>query len=183
MSDKNKTDNSKQDKKKSLFMQIIKFGVVGGISCVIDFAIYSVLIYAFNVSIAWAAFWGFTISLIFNYVASMAFVFERKDDANKVAEFVTFAILSMIGLGLNEVIILGVVKINEVFVIGQTSLFASMITGINGFVDFIVGGALGLIGKEYTPVDWIPIEAKVLATAIVMVYNFITRKIFIEKKD
>lgn len=172
-----------KDKRSNLLAQILKFAVVGGLSCVIDFAIYSALVYAFNVSLFWAAFWGFVISLIFNYIASMAFVFERKEDANKAQEFIVFAILSLIGLALNEIIILGIAAANENFVIGQTNLFANMVNGLNAWIDSLVGSMLALIGKDYSSVDWIPIEAKVIATAIVMVYNFITRKIFIEKKD
>lgn len=169
--------------KNSLIGQILKFAVVGGLSCVIDFAIYSALVYGFNVSLFWAAFWGFVISLIFNYIASMAFVFKRKEDANKVAEFIVFGVLSLIGLALNEIIILGVDSINTNFVVGQTNFLAGLVNGVNATVDAVVAWGLGLIGKDYSPVDWIPIEAKIIATAIVMVYNFITRKIFIEKKD
>lgn len=173
--------SNKEDKKK-LLMQILKFAVVGGLSCVIDFAIYSVMVYSFGISLFWAAFWGFTISLIFNYVASMAFVFERKEDSSRTKEFVIFAVLSLIGLALNEIIILGVDWMNKVFVVGQSGAFASLVNGTNALIDSIVGWALSVIGKEYTPIDWIPIEAKVIATAIVMVYNFVTRKKFIEKK-
>lgn len=173
----------KKDKRSNLVAQIIKFAVVGGLSCVIDFAIYSVLVYTFNVSLFWSAFWGFVISLIFNYVASMAFVFERKEDANKAKEFVVFAVLSLIGLALNEVIILGIDAANKSFVLGQTGGIADLVNGFNGWVDSVVGYILNMMGKEYSSVDWIPIEAKLIATAIVMVYNFVSRKIFIEKKD
>lgn len=169
--------------KNSLIGQIFKFAVVGGLSCVIDFAIYSVLVYGFNVSLFWAAFWGFVISLIFNYVASMAFVFKRKEDANKVTEFIVFGVLSLIGLALNEIIILGVDSINTNYVVGQSNFLASFVNGTNAIIDSIVAWGFGLIGKGYTAINWIPIEAKIIATAIVMVYNFVTRKIFIEKKD
>lgn len=164
-----------------LAKQILKFVVVGGLSCVIDFTIYSFLVYKASVSIYWAAFWGFTISLIFNYIASMAFVFERDENANRVKEFVVFAVLSVIGLILNEVIIFGTVWINDALVVGKENILANLVNGVNGLVDIIVGWGLGILGKTYEPVDWIPIEAKILATAIVMVYNFVTRKIFIEK--
>ena len=50
------------------------------------------------------AFWGFTISVIINYILSMKFVFERRDDMDRKREFVIFVILSLIGLGLNELI-------------------------------------------------------------------------------
>ena len=37
--------------------------------------------------------------------------------------------------------------------------------------------------KQLLPIEWMNIAAKVFATVIVMVYNFITRKIFLEKKE
>lgn len=182
------SSDNKADKKK-LLSQILKFAVVGGISCVIDFAVYSAMYYGFLVHMmsqtkaaAIASVFGFGISLIFNYIASMAFVFERRENTSKLAEFVIFAVLSLIGMGLNTAIIVGVMWLNETFVVGQTNLLAVMVNGINGLIDLCVGWMLGVLGKAYTPVDWVPIEAKVIATAIVMVYNFISRKMTLEKK-
>ncbi len=171
------------DKKSKLMMQIFKFVIVGGLSFVIDFAIYSIMVYVFHVSLYVSAFFGFTISLIFNYVASMAFVFQRKDDASRTKEFIIFAVLSVIGLGLNELIIWVCVLINDHFVAGQTNVLALLVNGTNALIDRMAAGAYSLLNKEYTATDWVPIEAKVVATAVVMVYNFVTRKIFLEKKD
>ena len=54
---------------------------------------------------------------------------------------------------------------------------------INSLIDGMASWAYSLMHTEYEAVDWVPIEAKVVATAVVMVYNFVTRKIFLEKKD
>ena len=171
------------DKKSGLLMQIFKFVIVGGLSFVIDFVIYSVMVYTFGCNLYVSAFFGFTISLIFNYLASMAFVFQRKDDASRTKEFIIFAVLSVIGLGLNELIIWVCVLINDHFVAGQTNFFAMAVNWINSLIDGMASWAYSLMHKEYETVDWVPIEAKVVATAVVMVYNFVTRKIFLEKKD
>lgn len=185
-----KDNEKKVSDRKKLLSQILKFAVVGGLSCVIDFAIYSILYYGVLIRIMsdmWAAaiasIAGFMISLIFNYIASMAFVFQRKEDANKVTEFIIFGVLSLIGLALNTLIILGVMWLYKALVVGQDNFFANIWNFINDLCDKIVAFMFGIINKEYEPIDWVPIEAKVVATAIVMVYNFITRKIFIEKKD
>ena len=140
---------------KKLLEQIIKFGIVGGISCVIDFGIYTVLIKVFHVHYLIAGFFGFSISLVFNYIASMAYVFERKENADKRKEFVAFAVLSLIGLGLTELIIFGVVE-----------------------------GYYSIPAIHFPLMDqWIEIFGKLVATGLVMIYNFVTRKIFLEKKD
>lgn len=98
---------------------------------------------------------GFTVSVIVNYILSFKFVFERKEDMNRKAEFVVFIILSVIGLGLNQLII----WVCTVQVYDKVDWLQKLL-GYN---------------LAYT-------AAKVIATAIVMVYNFITRKIFLEKK-
>lgn len=146
---------------KKIFVQFMKFAVVGGISCVIDFGIYTILIKLFDVNYLIAAFLGFMISLIFNYFASMKFVFVRKDDVSKKREFVIFAILSAIGLLLNEVIIWACVEGYR-----QMNPISFNLAGYQVDIDY-----------------WIEIIAKIVATGIVMIYNFVTRKIFIEKKD
>jgi len=175
-------------KKRSLLEQILKFAVVGGLSCVIDFAIYAAMYYLFLVHImsevyaaGIASVFGFLISLIFNYFASMAFVFERDEDANRVKEFVVFAVLSIIGLVLNTVIIMGCMWMNEALIVGKDTIFANMVTGVNDWIDLVVSRVMAAVGRDYEIIDWIPVEAKIIATAIVMVYNFVTRKKFIEK--
>lgn len=138
---------------KKLINQIMKFGIVGGLAFVIDYGVFVLLANGLHVHYLIANIFGFTLSLIFNYLMSMKFVFERKENADKRKEFVTFAILSLFGLGINELIILGCVDgvyLNSVFLQDK----------------FDIG-----IAKQ---------AGKIIATGIVMVYNFVSRKIFIE---
>lgn len=145
---------------KKLFAQIIKFGFVGGLCFLIDFVISTALFHLLiNVTSRSAAtaiggFVGFTISVVVNYVLSMKFVFERKEDMSRRKEFVIFVILSVIGLGVNEVILLACSAVYE----GSTALM-----------------------EVFSDTLWFA-ASKVIATAIVMVYNFVSRKIFLEKK-
>lgn len=141
---------------KKLIDQILKFGVVGFIAFFIDFGIFKLLSSVFGVYYLVANFFGFTISLIFNYIASMTFVFERKENIDKRKEFIVFTILSVIGLILNELIIY------------------TCIEGIYYHVPLLM---------EYMNRHWAETFGKIIATGIVMVYNFITRKIFLEKKE
>ena len=89
---------------KKLMDQILKFGAVGFFCFFIDFAIYTVLlaIIDWHYDYVIATFWGFTISVIVNYLLSMKFVFVRKDDMDRKKEFVIFVVLSIIGCILNE---------------------------------------------------------------------------------
>ena len=85
-----------------LLAQIMKFGVVGVIATVIDFGIMNLLHYGLGLNILIANTSGFIISLIFNYLASMKYVFAHKEGMSRRREFAIFVVLSVIGLGLNN---------------------------------------------------------------------------------
>ena len=163
------------DKKNKLLKQILKFAVVGGLSFVIDFVVYTIVVKIVpgQYSYLLAGIMGFSVSVIFNYIASMAFVFERKENADKRKEFVIFVVLSLIGLVLNTVLLWFYVDL------------------LNGKVQWIYriheAIYLWLVSINFTffanVSEFIEIMAKVFATALVMVYNFISRKMTLEKKD
>ena len=92
---------------KKLFAQIVKFGIVGFISFGIDYVtglIVLNLVMAltsssyFEMASLVGSVAGFTVSVIANYILSFKFVFERKEDLNKKVEFITFVVLSLIGM-------------------------------------------------------------------------------------
>lgn len=152
------------DYMKNLFAQIMKFGMVGvicfGIDYIIGIVVMNIILklggeQAFaHASMAGSAL-GFTVSVIINYILSFKFVFERKEDLERRAEFVVFIVLSVIGLGLNQLIIW--ICVEPLY--GNVMFLQRMLN----------------YNRAYT-------GAKVIATAIVMVYNFVTRKMFLEKK-
>ncbi|MDE7477337.1 MAG: GtrA family protein [Lachnospiraceae bacterium] len=149
---------------KNLFAQIMKFGMVGVICFFIDYMIGIVVLniilklggdQMFEFASMAGSALGFTVSVIINYILSFKFVFERKEDMNRKAEFVVFIILSVIGLGLNQFIIW--VCVGPLY--SSVALLRKLLN----------------YNLAYT-------GAKVIATAIVMVYNFISRKMILEKK-
>ena len=127
-------------KNNKLLMQILKFGVVGGTSFLIDYGIFTILSQLLGIHYLIASIISFSISVIYNYILSIKWVFDvtKKQTAK---EFMIFVILSVIGLGLNS------------------------------FIMYLTHDLM----------DIHEMIGKIIATAIVMVYNFITRKIFIEK--
>ena len=151
---------------KKLIEQMLKFGIVGFVCFFIDYIIGLITLNivlaigvfgtdSFSIGSQIGSALGFTVSVIVNYILSFKFVFERKEDMNRKAEFIIFVILSIIGLGLNQLIIW----------ICTVPIYNNV-----AWIQRLLGYNLA-----YT-------AAKVIATAIVMVYNFITRKIFLEKK-
>lgn len=126
---------------KKLINQILKFGVVGGIAFVIDYGILFLLAKVIGLNELISAAISFIVSLTFNYFLSTKWVFDAKKQTPK--EVIIFVLLSVVGLGINELLIyLGIKKLG---------------------IDVMI--------------------VKLFATAIVMVYNFITRKLIIEKHN
>ncbi len=126
---------------KKIIKQILKFGVVGGLAFVIDYALLYLLTEFLNIHYLISSIISFSVSVIFNYILSIKWVFDvnKKQD---VKEFIIFIVLSIIGLGINSLIMYIMVDLMNVY--------------------YMV--------------------SKIVATAVVMVYNFITRKIFVEGK-
>lgn len=142
-------------KMKKLIEQLVKFGLVGVLCTIIDFGVYTVC-NLIGIPYLISGFAGFTISVIVNYVLSMKYVFERRDDMSKQREFVIFVILSIVGLVLNEIL---------------------LYIGIDGI--YMHNVQLQTLFSETAA----QLLVKLGATAIVMIYNFVSRKILLEKKS
>ena len=164
----------KKTKKEKLMKQILKFGVVGGLAFLIDFIVYTIVLSLLDWKYGYliAGFVGFTVSLSFNYIASMAFVFERKENADKKKEFVVFMMLSLVGMGINTLVLWLCVE-----VIYEQIHWVQTLTAM--IFDLLAG--IGIHIASVT--DLAALIAKCVATGVVMVYNFISRKIVLEKKE
>lgn len=127
---------------KELTKQFAKFGVVGIIAFFIDYGLFLMMDYLFSINYLVASTISFTISTFFNFVASMRYVFAGKEGQTRTQQFVIFFVLSIIGLGLNQLFLWICVQF-----IGMPS--------------------------------WV---GKLVATVLVMIFNFITRKIFLEDR-
>ncbi len=123
-----------------LLGQIAGFGVVGVIAFVIDYGLMILLTEAFGVDYLISTTVSFVVSVIFNYLMSMRFVFAHKKGMSRRREFVIFVVLSVIGLGINDLLM----------------WLGTDMVGIPYFI------------------------TKIFATAVVMVWNFVTRKKFLD---
>ena len=131
---------------KGLIEQFLKFGVVGAIAFLIDYGVLMLLSQVIGMDPVISASISFLVSVVFNYVASMHYVFTRRDDISRRREFTIFVILSAIGLVINEIIM--VIGVN---VLGDSALMVTI--------------------------------TKLVATAIVMVWNFVSRKKWLDAGD
>lgn len=127
---------------KKLFLQIFKFVIVGGLSFVLDFILYYIFTRFLSINEMTSQVMSFSISLVFNYMMSMRYVFVSKDSLKKHHEFMIFVTLSVLGAGLNWLLFYLMVYV----------------LSINDLI------------------------TKIVVAGIVMVFNFVTRKLFLEKK-
>ena len=128
---------------KKTIEQIIKFGFVGGIAFLIDYGVLYACTEYLNIHYLISSIISFTVSVIFNYILSVKWVFNVNNGKDKKTNFIIFIVLSVIGLGINSLIMwFGVDIVNVHYMI-----------------------------------------TKIGSTFIVMCFNFITRKIFLEKKE
>lgn len=88
---------------RKLINQFIKFAGVGTAAFFIDYGLMIFFTEVFNIYYLVSATMSFTISVIFNYVASMRFVFTHRTDLSRKREFIIFIVLSVMGLLLNNV--------------------------------------------------------------------------------
>ena len=126
---------------KKLIEQIMKFGIVGVLCFAIDYGLMIFLTEVFGISYLISSGISFSVSVIVNYKLSLKFVFKTDENRNKIIEFIIFVVLSVIGLGINQVLMwICVDKLHIFYMI-----------------------------------------SKIGVTAVVMGYNFITRKLILEK--
>lgn len=123
-----------------LAKQLIKFGIVGVISTVLDYGLMVLFTEVLGVFYLLSSTLSYGISLVFNYFASMKFVFRSREDTSRLREFVIFTVLCLMGMGFNQLILWLIVE---------------------------------KCGIHY-------MISKILATVAVMIWNFVTRKIFLE---
>ena len=126
-----------------LVKQLMKFGIVGVVSTALDYGLMVLFTEACGIFYLLSSTLSYAISLIFNYFASMKFVFRGRQDQSRLREFLIFTVLCLLGMGLNQLILWLLVEM--------------------GGVHYMV--------------------SKLLATVVVMIWNFATRKIFLEEHN
>lgn len=152
----------KKQTNQQLFLEIFRFLIVGGLATIADylvFWIFDALIFPESwgtVALVLSTALGFCVGLMVNWVLSVRFVFRDTQEKISVHEkkpFLTFALIGVFGLLITE---LGVVMLVWVF------------------PSFTIFGQTALLGTAWE--KWL---AKAIMTCLVLVWNYLARKIFI----
>src|SRR5262245_24703728 len=94
---KQKTDNT--------LVQLLRYGVVGGLAFVVDFGALYVLTEHLRLYYMHSAALAFLAGLTTNYLLSVLWVFQKRTFQNRFVEYGIFGLLGVLGLGLNQVLI------------------------------------------------------------------------------
>lgn len=139
---------------KKLIGEIARFGIVGVIATLIDWGVFWVIRNWVGADEILSSAIGFSVSVVFNYIASRIWVFHVKSKQNATREFVWFLISALVGLGINTL----------VFWLCNDWLF--------GNIDFL----------NFMPRNLLEILAKAVATMVVMAFNYPLRKFVVFKE-
>ena len=134
--------------------EILKFAFTGGVCFVIEYAALVLLKELLHIPVVAATPIAFLISVVFNYLLCVKWVFDGAQEGSKKAQL-GFLITSVMGLLLNWVIMWAL-----------TSLFGE---------DALLFALFGIEIKVY-------MLNKVIATGLVMVWNYFTKR-YVLRKD
>lgn len=158
--------------KKELIKEILRFLLVGGLATLVDFGIYELCRFVLfiglsnNVNLILSTSLGFIFGNIVNYILSIIFVFKgAKEDKSTqtIKAFLIFTIIGVIGLGIKVLVQ----------------------TGGNYLMSLIIDWLFNnIFNFSYSVWVWL-LDTFVycVATLIVLIWNYIGRKIFIFKGD
>lgn len=86
----------------SLFIQFVRYGLVGGVAFIADFGTLWAVTELARVHYLVGAFIGFCIGLALNYWLSSIWVFRSRKIADKTGAFFVFALIGVVGVAINE---------------------------------------------------------------------------------
>ncbi len=144
-------------------IQFFRSIFVGGIASVVDIMVMILCKELFKMPESWAAVMAFIAGLTVNYIVSTFWVFSKAKVKNRAADFIGFAVIGIIGLGLTELIIAPFSEVN-----------------IFNTAGFLVKNA---VFGSIVPVDKYYIIGKCLAIVLVYMWNFFARKFILYRKS
>jgi putative flippase GtrA len=91
-------------------VQLFRYTFVGGIAFVVDFAALFLLAEFCKIPYLVSAALAFLLGVTTNYAISVIWVFDKRTVRSRGTEFAIFALLGIVGLGINEVSMYGLTE-------------------------------------------------------------------------
>ncbi len=152
--------------KKQLFWEIFRFLLVGGTATIADYAVAYIFYHWLlpprligeTFSLILSTAFGFCAGLTVNWLLSITFVFKQVSDekqSRSKKSFAIFTIIGVIGLGITQL---------------------GMFLGVNFLPEITLFSSTTFLGESWT--WWI---SKVIMTCLVLVWNYVGRKLLVFK--
>lgn len=118
---------------KGFLLQYAKFAAVGITSLMVDYGVLVLLTEnsALGLDYFKASAFSYTISIFVNYILSMKYVFQGREDMSRMKEASIFFVLSLIGLFLNQMVMWFAVECLGIYYAAAKLLSTLLVTNYN----------------------------------------------------
>lgn len=108
-------------------VQFFRYVFVGGSAFVMDLLLLYLLWHKLHVYYLFAAGLAFVGGILYNYLLSTAWVFNKRTLDNKWLEFFFFTVIGLVGLGLTELFMFLLTDLCHIYVMFSKVLAASLV--------------------------------------------------------
>lgn len=115
-----------KDETNKTLIQMFRYLFVGGAAFIVDFISLFILTDFFGIYYLISAAIAFILGLIANYFLSIGWVFNKRKLSKRHIEFGVFALIGIVGLGLNEVFIWFLTEDLQIYYL-MSKIFAAVI--------------------------------------------------------
>ena len=89
---------------KEFILQVLKFGIAGGTTSIIDWGVLAVCVRLLHMDSMVSNIFAFAISVTYNYWANAKFVFDFDNSKGKKRVFIIFVCLAAVGFAINQIV-------------------------------------------------------------------------------
>ena len=99
------------DNNQKEIVRFVKFAVVGTIGAIIDFAVLNMLHGVYGWPLLWANTLSVSIAILSNFTWNRLWTFPESRSRRKRRQLPKFALINLVGLGINNVIVVGLTAV------------------------------------------------------------------------
>jgi putative flippase GtrA len=104
------------DDNRKEIVRFVKFGIVGSIGAIIDFAVLNLMHGFFGWPLLWANTLSVSIAILSNFTWNRLWTFPESRSRRKRKQLPKFALINLVGLGINNLIVVGLTPVFENFI-------------------------------------------------------------------